>query len=771
MPEILRLATADFVFTVWTKELASSQALIAKTYSERGLEAPNSELRFNPPLLVAKQLLSSKTEDEVLFFENKHYEFEFEFNRPFSEAEQPRLVHRLRNIEDSFHYSRGCLRGMINFGNDIGWFRLAVGYHRDGKPVTQQISFEVQATKMAMSQDLAAIHQDIDRFYPLWRFSFLQKTEQELAPSRKPHEAFELLWLAHFKSLREDLQQAVQRVCYAPHSRLLPQTKSVRAERLRGRLSSRLEQVVSSHLANAESHHYYQQSSRQLSVDTPENRFVKMVLRQSSLRLAQFKQRAQQYNQAPDQARLSTSFLTEIDAWRKPLQQLLNRPLFAEVGDYQGMNSESLVLHQKAGYAAVYRIWQQLKLYLDVFGNHASISVRSVADLYEVWCLLEIRNILFDLGFEEQSNQKAQLITKPFALEKSMQDGMGAAFVLHRHDGVTIRLAHEPTFTRLSENAKFGEIYSTFTTQKPDIFLEASFANGERVQWIFDAKYRLNLDNANGDLAPEDAINQMHRYRDALIYINRANDGEMEKTRPILGAFVLYPGCFDEENCVNPYQKAIDEMAIGGFPLLPSRNNHWLRQFLTARFGNANLHYNIPKPDQYFVEEASRIAPLGMRVERYADLTLAAPLGPKGKRSANYMTAFEQGTAKWYHIPISTTDNKAISRHVMQEVKFCAIGIYQANSTEKPITHLYNVKSVTRVKRYQLTVEQAGIVKNEDDDYWLFEFNYARPLANPLPLAIKGRKFQFQLTNAADLLVAKDWKSLPNRYEILNPEH
>jgi hypothetical protein len=44
-------------------------------------------------------------------------------------------------------------------------------------------------------------------------------------------------------------------------------------------------------------------------------------------------------------------------------------------------------------------------------------------------------------------------------------------------------------------------------------------------------------------------------------------------------------------------------------------------------------------------------------------------------------------------------------------------------------------------------------------------------LANPLPLAIKGRKFQFQLTNAADLLVAKDWKSLPNRYEILNPEH
>ena len=276
MPEILRLATADFVLTVWTKELASSQALIAKTYSERGLNTPNSELCFKPPLVVAGQLLSSKTEDSVLFFENKHYEFEFEFNGEFSETEPPRLIHRLSAIEDSFHYSRGCLRGMINFGNDIGWFRLTVSYQRDGKPITQQIAFEVQATKMAMSQDLAEIHQSIDRFYPLWRFSFLAKTEQQSASSRKPHETFELLWLAHFSALREELEQAVQRVCYAPHSRLLAQTKSVRAERLRGRLSSRLEQVVSSHLANAESHHYYQQSSRQLSVDTPENRFVKI---------------------------------------------------------------------------------------------------------------------------------------------------------------------------------------------------------------------------------------------------------------------------------------------------------------------------------------------------------------------------------------------------------------------------------------------------------------------------------------------------------------
>ena len=90
------------------------------------------------------------------------------------------------------------------------------------------------------------------------------------------------------------------------------------------------------------------------------------------------------------------------------------------------------------------------------------------------------------------------------------------------------------------------------------------------MQWIFDAKYRI-ADNSNGtdsDKAPDEAINQMHRYRDALIYINQANDGELEKSRPILGAFVLYPGWFDEADTSNPYQDAIEAVGIGGFPLL-----------------------------------------------------------------------------------------------------------------------------------------------------------------------------------------------------------
>ncbi|MBK8675991.1 MAG: DUF2357 domain-containing protein [Cellvibrionales bacterium] len=79
---------------------------------------------------------------------------------------------------------------------------------------------------------------------------------------------------------------------------------------------------------------------------------------------------------------------------------------FREVGDFNGMSRESLVLHQKAGYSGVYRIWQQLKLYLDTLGAASSISMKTVADLYEVWCLLEILRMLIELGFEEKIRKR-----------------------------------------------------------------------------------------------------------------------------------------------------------------------------------------------------------------------------------------------------------------------------------------------------------------------------------------------------------------------------
>jgi len=169
-------------------------------------------------------------------------------------------------------------------------------------------------------------------------------------------------------------------------------------------------------------------------------------------------------------------------------------------------------------------------------------------------------------------------------------------------------------------------------------------------------------------------------------------------------------------------------------------------------------------PDRYLAEDSARIALMGTYLGRYDDLTLAASLGPG--RDEQYLQRFRLGTAGWYHTPLSTTEKKSIERNAMREVRHCAIGVHHSGSKERVITHLYDVKSVRLVKRCDMTMEQAGKVDPGNiDEYWLFELGYARCLAQPVSMPV--RSFRFQLTNAADLVVATNWESLPKRYALL----
>lgn len=797
MPDVLRLKSKDWELNVWVKDTTDRLRVLEKTLKARDRTLPASALYLSPPLRVEDVSPTSTTPldapvaelslPEPLFFENKQYEFEFIFGADISLTQPPKAVHRLAAIEDSFHFSKKArsLRGSINFGNDVGWFRLGLRYTVAGKEQSQNLSFEVLPTKMAMDTDLAAIHGVIDKAYPLWRFSFAQRTEQELARSHKPHERFALLWLAHFKKLRNKLEVGVQLVLRAPHARLLQDQRVLRLERLRGRLTPKLEMRVSEHVTHGEGHHRYQVNSRRLSVDTPENRFVKMVVKRCSGELGQVIKLALTFQNAPeDGGRLSQSFFDELKSWKKPLDQLLNQPFFAEVGEFEGMERESLVLHQRAGYANIYRIWQELKMYLGIFGNSAAVSMKSVADLYEVWCFLEMKSMLEELGFAEQSSSKASL--KSVGFEKTMVNGTTSAFNMHRAaDNLRIRLSHEPNFERQT-NPKIGKIYSWTTKQRPDIFLEATFDDGEKLRWIFDAKYRI-VDNDAPDAfdeAPDDAINQMHRYRDALIHIDKLGEGWKEKSRPVLGAFVLYPGWFDEKTSSNPYETSIQDVGIGAFPMLPDRPNTWLRAFLEKQFGKfvktavqsdyGSTPYPIVESDKYFVEDPARISMTGAYMSHYKDLALVAHLGPTKGRDQDYLQRFEDGKAGWYHIPVETTERLkfSISRNVMNETRQCAIAVpkkevsNQKETSIKAITFIYDVISITTARRCDLSVEQAGSTSSKTAKYWLIKLGSSRPIAQPI-VDKRYRNFDVFHTSGTDIAASKPWNELKQRYKSL----
>ena len=771
MPEVLVIETAYWSLSVWTKEIEKPRKQLLATHQARGNPLPETSLRFSPAL--ADPIVRNETTEipvfdtqeniqlpEPVFFENRIYEFEFLFPKEVTDSCKPAIIHPSLSMESSFRLTRDSLRGGINFGNDIGWFRFGIVFRAEEKEITQYLSFEVLPLKMDLQHDFRIIHAEIDRFYPLWRFSIAKKTVQEFNLQRRPHEYFPLLWLSLFNTFRIELLSAVKVIVRSPHSRLMPIIRHARPESIRGRINAPLAEKIRAGILQKDKPSRYRILEHRLSVNTPENRFVKMVLTQCNRKLKEFKKKAVDANASYGYERLSDSFFREIDLWQTALTQRLTDPLFREVGDdYDGMRYESIVLHHKTGYAKVYKIWQQLKLYMEFFGRESEISVKSVAELYEIWCLLEIRRLLNEIGFEEEMFRAADLITS--GVEKHLKNGQGTAFNFTRSDGIKIRLAHEPLFP-VNREQPHREIISWTTPQKPDILLEAEFTDGGKIFWIFDAKYRIDPENRNHDSIPDDAINQMHRYRDALIHINAKPDGRTPQSRPVIGAFVLYPGLFAEKTGTNPYFTAINAVGIGGFPLLPGRENVWLKEFLTEKFSDPKISslYRRPDTDDFLLHESVRIPPTGLTLSRYSDLTLVAMAKNK---APEYNKRFRNGTARWYHMPVETYDRKLPGEKTIREIRHCAIYMYDPETKKRNLEFIYDVQSVKKICRSELSEEQAGDTeKNNNGNYWLFELGPSR--RREMPLDLPGARFL--LTGLTDILRANDWNELSNRHQV-----
>ena len=123
-----------------------------------------------------------------------------------------------------------------------------------------------------------------------------------------------------------------------------------------------------------------------------------------------------------------------------------------------------------------------------------------------------------------------------------------------------------------------------------------SILEGEHVYtYLFDAKYRIWTTKENEveiDASPRAAIDDMHRYRDAILY-------RLEKAsikREIIGAYVLYPGRPAPHLCT-AYDESIERENIGAIPLLPGyldQLERRLAEILDKKTPESHLASDIP---------------------------------------------------------------------------------------------------------------------------------------------------------------------------------
>jgi len=138
-------------------------------------------------------------------------------------------------------------------------------------------------------------------------------------------------------------------------------------------------------------------------------------------------------------------------------------------------------------------------------------------------------------------------------------------------DGVRIELRYQQNY---GESGEDGDL-AYYNPQRPDIVLVIE-RGGETYTYLFDAKYRIDT-RKDKDASPSEPINDMHRYRDAILYRSQGEGAKL--TRQIIGAYVLYPG--------RPKPQSFDCSAIiaaeniGAIELLPGEDGSGaLRSFL-----------------------------------------------------------------------------------------------------------------------------------------------------------------------------------------------
>ena len=278
-----------------------------------------------------------------------------------------------------------------------------------------------------------------------------------------------------------------------------------------------------------------------------------------------------------------------------------------------------MVLQKRTGYAQVYKYWLLLQKGIELFEGANAIGVRPIWELYELWCFLKMRQMVADILGLHFDNPD-EITENPMPMVKPFEDNNQEHTVFYNcADGSKARLHYQHTYSR-----RTGEVHTATTENRPDIVLTIVKPDGFELTYLFDAKYRLlddrrlnqedreELNEAHGaDTPPADAINQMHRYRDAIYY---GSDRQTNAAKEIIGGYILFPGRGDNESVRQRFfYKSIETVNIGAFPLLPDASDpsnegtllyEFLTKILTAPLAIDHIKDAIPqKGMQYLPSE------------------------------------------------------------------------------------------------------------------------------------------------------------------------
>lgn len=588
---------------------------------------------------------------DAIFFDNTDYPIWVDFEgSDVSEAYV--MANRQREYENfSYHEEKHVLSGFLNYGNEIGKSSLELRYVKGGVRKRWSLRYKVLSRKLDYHKHWKTIVEDIEREYRMLSLDFLKKTYHGLSVSNEGEQS-DLIWWNIFKQKQQDLVRNVKLIIEKPKQRLRDKMVYRRADQLK-KVTPRIEREFAEHRNRVE--YVYKEEVPQLNRDTLENRFLKFVVGCVSDRHEALAHRVMGYDVVSDPLR------SEIEESCKQLKVLKRHPFFRGIGAFKGLTQESLTLQKATGYSKVYQIWLLLNKAYDLNDGLLKLETKDIATLYEIWCFIEVKNIVEELLHQNQDdvsvdNRSRIEMNKLFSYE--LDRGERSRIVFKQGDVELAELIYNPQEdTKDNKQTGIKDVVSRTVPQRPDIVLQLTkrdSVTGMKLTYLFDAKYRLGEKSKGVDTPPEDAINQMHRYRDALFY-NMHPDyvGTLSPTdlkREVVGGYILFPGDGKRnEILLQNFYRAIKEVNIGAFPLRPNEDAN--RELLFDFVGDL-----INSKTGELIGAENTIPQKGLAYELIGDdLILVAKV--KNKDHLDWVVR-----NKWYNIPLDKMSNLPIMK-------------------------------------------------------------------------------------------------------------
>ena len=509
---------------------------------------------FNGDKSESKRLMH-----EALFFENTQYPVLIQGEKGVSDMS---LMFSNVTKDAQLSSDGNLLFGAVGFGNQVGKTDISLNYKKDGRPESLRFTTEVLSYKMDYRTDMKWIIRDIEQEYSMLSFAFMRETYINFRT--RSGESSDLIWWQIFQTCFNDITKACRQIINSPKRKLHDRVSYERQERLRW-VERELENEY--HEFKDDPHHLYRTHELCHTNDTVENRFLKFVMGQT---LQRFNIVSQHIRNAVAKSRIMESRLDEMG---EELQRLVSHPFFRNIGVFKGFSQDSLVMKKSINYRTIYQKWIELLCGYELEEGINKLETKDIAMLYEIWCFLKVKNIVSGLlGDKAVAQYKDKKMTPQFIRDLNWGTHSEVTF-LRTEDNVELAsvMYNAPVKEDDSKVSSAIKGTKTFTTQqRPDIVLRLTKRQkGIQYTFLFDAKYRISDSHPDDmDIPPSDAIDQMHRYRDAIYYIEPANH---RPKREVIGGYVLFPGNYTREEFEKShYYESIKAIGIGAFPLKPS---------------------------------------------------------------------------------------------------------------------------------------------------------------------------------------------------------